>query len=68
MGRKNSQSPRRDRKAEEVWSDEDMRNAKPYPLPEVPGTEPPKRKPAPAPRQSKAGKPGLVEGVPPEGD
>ena len=37
MGTENNRSSRRDRRGAEVWSDEAMRGAKPYPMPEVPG-------------------------------
>ena len=65
MGRDHSRSPRRDSPGEEVWTDDKMRDAKPYPLPEVPEPEKattPKRPPAPR----RAGEPGIVKGVPPE--
>jgi hypothetical protein len=66
MGRKNSRSPRRDRQGAEVWTDDAMRDAKPYPLPEVPGPEAAESERPPAPRRLPAGEPGLVKGVPPQ--
>lgn len=66
MSGSNRKSARPKPKSADVWTDEELRNARPYPLPEVPGSpasEPPR--PA-APRSQPPRTPGLIKGVPPE--
>ena len=66
MSGKNRKSASPKPKSAEVWTDDEMRNAKPCPLPEVPESpedEPPRpTAPCPQPRRT----PGLIRGVPPE--
>ncbi len=66
MGTENNRSSRRDRRGAEVWSDEAMRGAKPYPMPEVPGPETPTRGRSSDPARTEEEEPGLVRGNRPE--